>query len=109
MTTPKLNHQPPAPAPWFGPAEGQLASYPPRDQWDDWVEPDATARPKRVARHYMLVPTIRYIYGANPGQVWEEDEFWTELSWRIDPDGALGIRTYFESPYRPGKKLTEED
>jgi anaerobic selenocysteine-containing dehydrogenase len=42
---------------------------------------------------------------AGIGQVWEEDEFWIELSWRIDPDGALGIRKYFESPYRPGEKL----
>src|SRR5262249_44704146 len=40
---------------------------------------------------------------AGIGQVWEEDEFWIELSWRIDPDGALGIRKYFESPYRPGQ------
>ncbi|HET9180982.1 MAG TPA: molybdopterin-dependent oxidoreductase [Candidatus Angelobacter sp.] len=43
---------------------------------------------------------------AGLGEVWEEDEFWIELSWRIDPDGALGIRKYFESPYRPGQKLT---
>jgi anaerobic selenocysteine-containing dehydrogenase len=42
---------------------------------------------------------------AGLGQVWEEDEWWIELSWRIDPDGALGIRKYFESPYRPGEKL----
>jgi anaerobic selenocysteine-containing dehydrogenase len=42
---------------------------------------------------------------AGLGQVWEEDEFWIELSWRIDPDGALGVRKYFESPYRPGAKL----
>ena len=34
----------------------------------------------------------RYTCEANPGEVWEEDEFWIELSWRIDPDGALGIR-----------------
>jgi anaerobic selenocysteine-containing dehydrogenase len=39
------------------------------------------------------------------GEVWEEDEFWIELSWRIDPDGNMGIRKYFESPYRPGEKL----
>jgi len=38
-------------------------------------------------------------YEANPGEVWEEDEFWMDLSWRIDPDGELGIREYFESPY----------
>jgi hypothetical protein len=41
--------------------------------------------------------------------VWEEDEFWIELSWRIDPDGSLGIRKWFESPYRPGEKLTVDD
>ncbi len=45
----------------------------------------------------------------NPGEVWEEDEFWIELSWRIDPDGALGIRKWFESPYRPGEKVTVEE
>lgn len=39
------------------------------------------------------------------GEVWEEDEFWIELSWRVDPDGSMGIRKYFESPYRPGEKL----
>jgi anaerobic selenocysteine-containing dehydrogenase len=42
---------------------------------------------------------------ANPGEVWEENEFWIELSWRIDRDGALGIRKYFESKQRPGEKL----
>src|SRR5919201_1140066 len=46
---------------------------------------------------------------AGIGQVWEEDEFWIELSWRIDPDGSLGIRKYFESPYRPGQKLAIEE
>ncbi|MHB1577043.1 MAG: molybdopterin-dependent oxidoreductase, partial [Candidatus Dormibacteria bacterium] len=46
---------------------------------------------------------------ANPGEVWEENEFWFELSWRIDPDGELGIRKYFESPYRPGEKITVDD
>lgn len=43
---------------WYGPAEGLLTSYPPREQWDDWVEVDAKAWPRRVERHYMLVPTI---------------------------------------------------
>jgi anaerobic selenocysteine-containing dehydrogenase len=46
---------------------------------------------------------------AGLGEVWEEDEFWIELSWRIDPDGSLGIRTWFESPYKPGTKLTLDD
>ena len=46
---------------------------------------------------------------AGLGQIWEEDEFWIELSWRIDPDGSLGIRKYFESPYRPGSKMRIEE
>lgn len=46
---------------------------------------------------------------AGIGEVWEEDEFWIELSWRIDPDGSLGVRKYFESPYEPGKKMTVDD
>ncbi len=52
---------------------------------------------------------MRYTYEANPGEVWEEDEFWIELSWRIDPDGSLGMRQYFESPYSPGTKLSIEE
>ncbi len=60
---------------------------------------------RRVAMERMGKP-VRFTYEANPGEVWEEDEFWIELSWRIDPDGALGIRRWFESPYRPGEKLT---
>jgi len=47
--------------------------------------------------------------GANPGQVWEENEFWIEVSWRIDPDGKLGIRKYFESKAKPGEKLTVDE
>ncbi len=46
---------------------------------------------------------------AGLGEIWEEDEFWIELSWRIDPDGSMGIRKYFESPYRPGEKLAVDD
>ena len=45
----------------------------------------------------------------NPGQVWEENEFWMELSWRIDPQGALGIRRYYESKERPGERLTVDE
>jgi hypothetical protein len=37
--------------------------------------------------------------------VWEENEFWIELSWRIDPDGSMGIRRHFESKKNPGTKL----
>ncbi|HSK72024.1 MAG TPA: molybdopterin-dependent oxidoreductase [Pyrinomonadaceae bacterium] len=50
-----------------------------------------------------------FTYQTNPGEVWEEDEFWFELSWRIDPDGSLGIRKHFESPYRQGEKITIDE
>jgi anaerobic selenocysteine-containing dehydrogenase len=48
-------------------------------------------------------------YAANPGEVWEESEFWIALSWKIDPDGSLGIRKFFESPYRPGEQITVDE
>jgi anaerobic selenocysteine-containing dehydrogenase len=62
----------------------------------------------RVYREQCGQP-VELTYQANPGEVWEEDEFWIELSWRIDPDGSLGVRRYFESPYRPAQKLTIEE
>ena len=52
---------------------------------------------------------VDYTWQANPGEVWEEDEFFIELSWKIDPDGDLGIRQHYESPYRPGEKITVEE
>lgn len=53
---------------------------------------------------------VEFTYEVNPGEVWEEDELWIELSWRIDPDGELGIRQHFESPYREGgKKITIDE
>ncbi len=48
-------------------------------------------------------------YDFNPGEVWEENEFWIDLSWRIDPDGSLGIRQWFESEEHPGKPLTIDE
>jgi len=62
----------------------------------------------RVAKEKMG-HKVEYTYETNPGEVWEENEFWIELSWRIDPDGGLGIRKYFESPSRPGQKITVEE
>ncbi len=63
---------------------------------------------RRVAMD-KLGQSYRDTRDTNPGEVWEENEFWFELSWRIDPDGSLGIRKYFESPYRPGAKVTVDE
>jgi anaerobic selenocysteine-containing dehydrogenase len=52
---------------------------------------------------------VDHTYEANPGEVWEESEFWIALSWKVDPDGTLGIRKFFESPYRPGEKITVDE
>ena len=48
-------------------------------------------------------------YDYNPGEVWEENEFWIDLSWRIDPDGSMGIRQWFESEEFPGKPVTVDE
>jgi anaerobic selenocysteine-containing dehydrogenase len=45
----------------------------------------------------------------NPGEVWEENEFWIDLTWRIDPDGSMGIRSFFESRRNPGEKITVDE
>ncbi|MDH3592192.1 MAG: formate dehydrogenase, partial [Planctomycetota bacterium] len=52
---------------------------------------------------------VEFTHETNPGEVWEEEEFFFELSWRLDEDGALGVRKHFESPYRPGEKITIDE
>jgi len=52
---------------------------------------------------------VDFTYQANPGEVWEENEFWIQLSACMDPDGSLGIRQWFESPYRKGEIITVEE
>jgi len=42
---------------------------------------------------------------ANPGEVWEEAEFWIALTHRIDPDGSRGIRKWYESKKTPGRPI----
>ncbi|MDF1801008.1 MAG: molybdopterin-dependent oxidoreductase [Planctomycetota bacterium] len=46
---------------------------------------------------------------SNPGDVWEEAEFWAELTWRMDPDGSRGMRKYFESKDRPGERRSQDE
>ena len=35
-----------------------LASCPPPEKWDDWVEYDARAWPRKVEKHCRIIPTI---------------------------------------------------
>ncbi len=62
----------------------------------------------RTARE-RLGERVRDTREVNPGEVWEENEFWIELTWRIDPDGSLGVREHFESRRNPGRKLTVDE
>jgi anaerobic selenocysteine-containing dehydrogenase len=71
-----------------------------------WV---AFRQPVRRVAMEKLGHKVRFTYEANPGEVWEENEFWIELSVRMDPDGGLGIRQWFESPYRDGEIITVDE
>lgn len=63
---------------------------------------------RRVALEKLGRP-VQHTYEANPGEVWEENEFWIDLSVRMDPDGSLGVRQWFDSPYRPGEIITVDE
>lgn len=84
-----------------GPERHDVHSYETHaSQWIGFRQPVLRAYRERLGEQIDLT------YQTNPGEVWEENEFWIELSWRIDPTGELGIRRFYESPYRPGEKIT---
>ncbi|MBV9209241.1 MAG: molybdopterin-dependent oxidoreductase, partial [Acidobacteria bacterium] len=77
-----------------------LHSYETHDaQWIGFRQPVMRAARERLGEKISDTREV------NPGEVWEENEFWMELTWRIDPDGSLGIRQYVESKERPGERL----
>jgi anaerobic selenocysteine-containing dehydrogenase len=81
-----------------------IHSYETHDaQWIGFRQPVLKAAQQRLGQP---VTDTRQV---NPGEVWEENEFWMELSWRIDPDGRLGIRKFFESKARPGERLSVDE
>ena len=71
-----------------------------------WI---AFRQPVRRVAMERLGKKVDFTWQANPGEVWEENEFWIELSVRMDPDGSLGIRKHFNSPYREGEVITTEE
>lgn len=72
-------------------------------KWVAFRQPVLREKARREGKDFT------FTYDVNPGEVWEEDEFWIELSWRIDPDGELGIKKHFMSPYRQGEKITIDE
>lgn len=88
----------------LGSERHDLHSYEQYDgQWIGFRQPVLRTARSRAGE---TVTDTRHV---NPGEVWEENELWIELSWRIDPDGALGIRRYFESKQNPGEKLSLDE
>lgn len=71
-----------------------------------WV---AFRQPVRRVAMERAGKTVKYTWEANPGEVWEEAEFWVELSGQMDPDYSLGIRQHFESPQRPGELISQDE
>jgi len=89
-----------------GPERHDLNSYETHDGvWIAFRQPVLREALRRMGK------PVEFTWQANPGEVWEEDEFWIALSWAIDPDGSLGIRKHFEStdPARKGQRLTVDD
>jgi len=88
----------------LGSERHDLHSYETHDaQWLGFRQPVLKSYRERLGQ------TVTDTRQVNPGEVWEENELWIELSWRVDPDGALGIRRHFESKERPGEKLTVDE
>ncbi len=81
-----------------------IHSYETHDgQWIGFRQPVMRAMREREGE------TVTDTRDVNPGEVWEENEFWIELTWRIDPDGSMGIRQYVESRQRTQEKLTVDE
>ncbi len=88
----------------LGSERHDLHSYETHDgQWVGFRQPVLRAARERLGE------SVGDTRQTNPGEVWEENEFWLELSWRIDPDGSLGIREFVESRQNPGQRLTVDE
>ncbi len=72
-------------------------------QWIGFRQPVMRAARERLGEK---ITDTRQV---NPGEVWEENEFWLELTWRIDPDGSMGIRKFAESKKNPNECLNIDE
>ena len=70
----------------------QLTAAPPPEKWDNWVELDAKAWPKRVQREMRLVPTICFNCESACGL----------LAYVDKKDGS--IRRFEGNPVHPGSR-----
>jgi anaerobic selenocysteine-containing dehydrogenase len=75
-----------------GPSRVHLASFPPKERWDDWVELDSKAWPERVEKRYTLVPTTCFNCESACG-----------LLAYVDRD-TLQVRKFEGNPEHPGSR-----
>lgn len=88
----------------LGSERHDLHSYETHDaKWIGFRQPVRRAYLERTGR------PVHDTREVNPGEVWEENEFWIDLTWRIDPDGRLGIRQAVESKSDPGTRLSVDE
>ncbi|MGH3155865.1 MAG: hypothetical protein ACRDNF_04710 [Streptosporangiaceae bacterium] len=93
---------------------GRLDTYFIRVYNPVWTNPDGLSwlevltDESKVGCFVALTPTWNesayyadYVLPMGHGSERHDTEWWIELSWRIDPDGSLGIRRYHESAARP--------
>jgi anaerobic selenocysteine-containing dehydrogenase len=72
-------------------------------QWIGFRQPVRRVAMERAGKK------VKHTWQANPGEVWEENEFWVELSGAMDPDGSMGIRQWFESEENPGELISQDE
>src|SRR6266581_2154307 len=70
----------------------ELASAPPPEKWDDWVEYEAREWPRKVERRYMLVPTTCFNCEAGCGLLAYVDKT------------TLQVRKFEGNPTHPGSR-----
>ena len=75
-----------------GPSRIHLASFPPKERWNDWVELDSKAWPRRMEKRYTLVPTACFNCESGCG-----------LLAYVDKD-TLQVRKFEGNPEHPGSR-----
>ncbi|NNK47332.1 MAG: molybdopterin-dependent oxidoreductase, partial [Gemmatimonadetes bacterium] len=75
-----------------GPSRVHLASFPPKERWNDWVELDSRSWPQRVEKRYTLVPTACFNCESGCG-----------LLAYVDRD-TLQVKKFEGNPEHPGSR-----
>ena len=73
-------------------APNGLLSYPPVEEWDDWIEYDTAHWPRKVEKHYQVIPTICFNCEAACG-----------LLGFVDKE-TMRIRRFEGNPEHPGSR-----